>query len=236
MTYVDAVAWCKESFKLHKAPSTAALCQWLKPEKSKELIELLENEHITSKLLAKGNYKPGHPDLEEELFSWFRTNAANDAILTDSMVREHARILGEKHKLQDFKASRNWVRKFKARRGIGSLVLHSKEIAAKEKVQISGEKCSVDPKVRRVLPRARTAEPRVEEPVDDDSVQGEVMSLEEARAASAALLSFLQKHNSDAEPSQKAVSEALRRMAPSRPQHEDAAASNPRPAARPAPA
>jgi hypothetical protein len=40
MTYEQLCDWCKDEFKLAKAPSNAALSAWLKPDKCKQLIEM----------------------------------------------------------------------------------------------------------------------------------------------------------------------------------------------------
>jgi hypothetical protein len=216
MTYEETVEWCKERFKLDKTPSTAALCLWLKPEKRKQLIELLETEQVPAKLVAKGCYKPEHPDLEKELFSWFRTNEARKSTLNDTVLREQARKLGEKYKLQEFKASPNWVRKFKARHGIGRMALQGKKVASsgKEDAHIPAESCTVAQEESQLSTSPTGCpEPSAEAAANSDSAENNAMSLEQARAASAALLLFLQARRSDAEQAQRAVSEALRGMA-----------------------
>lgn len=50
MTYDELGDWCKEEFKLVKAPSNAAFCSWLKPDKRKQLIDMLANETSAAKL------------------------------------------------------------------------------------------------------------------------------------------------------------------------------------------
>ena len=80
MTYEELGDWCKEEFELVKAPSDAAFCAWLKPDKRKQLLDMLANETSAAKLAAKCNYKPEHPEMESELFSWFR-NRAEDGVI-----------------------------------------------------------------------------------------------------------------------------------------------------------
>ncbi len=52
MSYTDLGEWCKEQYKLDKAPSNAVICQWLKPDKRKELLELAR-ETCSAKLNSK---------------------------------------------------------------------------------------------------------------------------------------------------------------------------------------
>ena len=42
MTYTDLGERCKEKFKIENAPSNAVICQWLKPDRRKELLEFME--------------------------------------------------------------------------------------------------------------------------------------------------------------------------------------------------
>jgi len=124
MSYSDLGEWCKEEFNLDKTPSNAAICQWLKPDKRIELLQLLKTETAPAQLAMKGHYKPENPELEDELYEWFRKHEQRQSVITDDLIRNKALQLGTKRALVDFKASRCWVKKFKERRGIGIKVLH----------------------------------------------------------------------------------------------------------------
>ena len=123
MSYTDLGEWCKEQFKLDKVPSNAVICQWLKQEKRKELLAFLATETCSAKLDSKSRKQSGNPEMEEELFDWFRRHERRQAVITDCVLQVKAKELCQKRQIT-FKASRNWVRKFKARHGIGMKVLH----------------------------------------------------------------------------------------------------------------
>ena len=123
MSYTDLGEWCKEQFKLDKVPSNAVICQWLKPEKRKELLAFLATETCSAKLDSKSRKQSGNPEMEELLFDWFRRHERRQALITDCVLQVKAKELCQKRQIT-FKASRNWVRKFKARHGIGMKVLH----------------------------------------------------------------------------------------------------------------
>ena len=150
MTYDQLGDWCKDEFKLSKSPSNAALCAWLKPDKRKQLIEMLANETSAAKLAAKCNYKPDHPDMESELFSWFRNREQRKGFITDDILQSKARDICAKRSIE-FKASKNWVRKFKFRNGIGLKVLHGEEGSA-DKQWVSVSKAVLPVLVRDTSP------------------------------------------------------------------------------------
>jgi hypothetical protein len=124
MSYSDLGEWSKEDFDLDKTPSNAAICQWLKPDKRIELLQLLKTETAPAQLAMKGHYKPDNLELEDELYQWFRKHEQRQSVITDDLIRNKALQVGTKRALVDFKASRCWVKKFKERRGIGIKVLH----------------------------------------------------------------------------------------------------------------
>ena len=123
MSYTDLGEWYKEQYKLDKAPSNAVICQWLKPEKRKELLQFLAKETCAAKLDSKSKKLSDNPEMEEELFDWFRRHEQRQAVITDCVLQVKAKELCQKRKIT-FKASRSWVRKFKLRHGIGIKVLH----------------------------------------------------------------------------------------------------------------
>ena len=129
MTYEQLGDWCKDEFKLDKAPSKAAVCAWLKPDKRKQLIEMLAIETSAARLAAKCNYKPEQPEMESELFSWLRNKEQRKGFITDDILQSKARDICAKRFIE-FKASKNWVCKFKYRNGIGLKVLHGEEGSA----------------------------------------------------------------------------------------------------------
>jgi len=77
MTYSALGKWCQEEFKLENAPSEGAICKWLKPEKRKALIAMLETETSGAKLSSKSNYQPDHPEVELKGFKMSHTNVVN---------------------------------------------------------------------------------------------------------------------------------------------------------------
>jgi hypothetical protein len=135
LSYTLLGEWCKEEFSLEKAPSNAVLCLWIKPEKRNQLLKFLETETCPAKLSAKANYLPDHPEVEDELFEWFRRHEQRQAVITDDVLQTKFKELCTKRKIE-VKASRSWVRKFKARRGIGLKVLHG-EAASADKQWVS---------------------------------------------------------------------------------------------------
>ena len=85
----------------------------------------------------KANYFPGHPEVEDELFEWFRRNEQRQAVMTDDVLQSKFKELCTKRKIE-VKASSGWVLKFKARRGIGLKVLHGEAGSAdKQWVSVS---------------------------------------------------------------------------------------------------
>ena len=68
MSYSDLGEWCKQEFELDKAPSNAAICQWLKPEKRTELLQFLKTETAPAMLELKGQYKQENPEMEDKLY------------------------------------------------------------------------------------------------------------------------------------------------------------------------
>ena len=81
---------------------------------------MLKTETAPAKLAMKGHYKQENPELEDELYEWFRKHEQRQSVVTDDLTLQ----LGTNRALVDFKASRCWVKKFKERRGIGIKVLH----------------------------------------------------------------------------------------------------------------
>ena len=123
MTYAELGEWCKGQFKLEKAPSNGVICQWLKPEKRKELLEWLQKETCSAKLTAKSKKQAEHPEMEADLFEWFRKHEQRRSVITDCVIQMKAKEICQKRKIE-FKASPHWVRNFKARHNIGLKVLH----------------------------------------------------------------------------------------------------------------
>ena len=87
MSYTDLGEWCKEQFKLDKVPSNAVICQWLKPEKRKELLAFLATETCSAKLDSKSRKQSGNPEMEELLFDWFRRHEKRQALITDCVLK-----------------------------------------------------------------------------------------------------------------------------------------------------
>ena len=202
MTYTDLGEWCKEKFKLEKAPSNAVICQWLKPDKRRELLEFMEVETCAAKLDSKSRKQPENPEMEAKLFDWFRRHEQKQSVITDCVIQAKAKELCEKRKIP-FKASRNWVRKFKNRHGIGIKVLHG-EAGSADKQWVSVARAilpspfkdteapeSDDDENPLAATLAECAERTGEDARDDDSVEVKVFSLKEARAAAAGLKLFL---------------------------------------------
>jgi hypothetical protein len=109
----------------------------MKPAKRNQLLKVLETETSPTKLSSKANYLPDHPEVENELFEWFRRNEQRQAVMTDDVLQSKFKELCTKRKIE-VKASRSWVRKFKARRGIGLKILHGEAGSAdKQWVSVS---------------------------------------------------------------------------------------------------
>ncbi len=74
-------------------------CAWLKPDKRKQLLDVLANETSAAKLAANCNYKPEHPEMESELFSWFRNREQRQGFITDHILRSKAKDICSKRSL-----------------------------------------------------------------------------------------------------------------------------------------
>jgi hypothetical protein len=100
MSYSDLGEWCKEEFNLDKTPSNAAICQWLKPDKRIELLQLLKTETALAQLAMKclSHYKPENPELEDGLYAWYRKHEQRQSVITDDLTLQ----LGTKRALVDF--------------------------------------------------------------------------------------------------------------------------------------
>ncbi len=48
------------------------VCSWMKPETRNQLFKFLETKSSLAKLSAKATHSPEHPEVEDELFEWFR--------------------------------------------------------------------------------------------------------------------------------------------------------------------
>ena len=109
----------------------------LKPEKRKELLAFLATETSLAKLDPKSREQSDNPEMEEILFDWFRRYERKQEVITDCVLQVKAKELCQKRQIT-FKASRNWVRKFKARHGIGMKVLYSEAgSAGKQSVSVT---------------------------------------------------------------------------------------------------
>ena len=64
-----------------------------------------------------------HSDLEETLFLWFSNVCDKNGIITDDILREKAKELGEEFNINDFTYSNGWLYRFKKRHGIASHTL-----------------------------------------------------------------------------------------------------------------
>ena len=99
MTYTDLDERCKEKFKLENSPSNAVICQLLKPDKRKELLEFMEVEMCAAKLDSKSRKQPENPEMEAGMFDWFRRHEQKQPVITDCVIQAKAKELCEKGKI-----------------------------------------------------------------------------------------------------------------------------------------
>ncbi len=129
------IDWCFTKFEMKKRLSVGAMCNLLKPDNVKRFMKMHENEtnaYVLSRKSSKGGL---FPDLETELFSWFRHNETKHAALTDDIVREKAKSIAAKLKISKFEASPHWIQRFKKRHGVSQIVLHG-EAGSADKIYI----------------------------------------------------------------------------------------------------
>ena len=80
--------------------------------------------------------------VELALDEWFHTVQANNAVITDETIRQQALKLGASLNLVDFRASNNWLTKFKKRHSIKQYACHGEAGSAdKLNVVIGQEFC-----------------------------------------------------------------------------------------------
>ena len=134
--------WCKKTFKLQQAPGKCAVGKWLKPETKSRLLYKLETEISAHVQQQKALYEPKYPQLEAKLTEWFLTQQTNQAILMDDAIRDQALKFAEGLNLVNFRASSNWITKFKKRHGIKQYATHGESGSAdKVNVVIGQEFC-----------------------------------------------------------------------------------------------
>lgn len=114
MTLVELAAWCKVQFKLDKTPSDACLSKVLKL--SETWLRKAEDE-ISAYNLDKKKQRDGlFEALEKEVGEWVRERQAQDITLTDGVILEEARRIGNRlgvHEGPKFNYSREWLSRMK---------------------------------------------------------------------------------------------------------------------------
>ena len=61
-----------------------------------------------------------HGDMEKALFLWFSQTRTDNIPVTDDILREKAKKIGEDLGITDFKFSNGWLCRFKARHGVST--------------------------------------------------------------------------------------------------------------------
>ena len=117
MKQAELILWCVKEFKLEKNPSTTAVSDWLQPSERKRLFDLLATETNPFMLQAKSHRACRYPDLEFELFSWFKRHEMKGAIITGELIQCKAREIAGKRGFSDFACSEHWLHSFKKRCG-----------------------------------------------------------------------------------------------------------------------
>ena len=116
--------WCKEQFKLQKPPSAQAVSEWLQEKERKRLLDVLTTEINPHTLGIKTHHKCQFPELESELFSWFKRNEMRGGCFSENLLVLEAKKIAEKRGIDGFHGGRHWLQNFKKRAGIDMKVLH----------------------------------------------------------------------------------------------------------------
>ena len=125
LTQQDLIAWSRHKFSLEDPVSKGAMSALFKDKERLLKVAGTETSHYV--LSMKTKHAPEFPELENQLWAWFRRNETKQAAITGDLLKIKALRLAGELNLAEFRASEGWIRNFKKRRSraVGSGYRHA---------------------------------------------------------------------------------------------------------------
>ena len=133
MSQAALIDWCFHKFQMKKKLGKGTVSAWFKEGGKKgqktQIANAIATETNPFALKAKSMKGPQYPELEQELYAWFRHKETSQACLTDDVLIAKAKEIAERTQVS-LKACPSWILSFKHRHQINVQVLHGEAASA----------------------------------------------------------------------------------------------------------